>query len=90
MVSEPPILGYDDRYFLDRPYTREELFELQRQILSIIKRGSSDIEKDLKTTIDHKEIDTCLRKCYSKQLIKRERLGVENKVPIYRYYNIET
>jgi len=86
MTTPAPILGYDDRYFLDCQYTKEELFELQNQILFLIDERSSDIEKDLKTKINHKEIDLCLRKCYSKQLIKRERLGVENEVPVYRYY----
>lgn len=86
MIIQAPILDYDDRYFENCQYSREELFELQNQILSLIDRGSSDIEKDLKTKINHKEIDLCLGKCYSKQLIKRERLGVENEVPIYRYY----
>lgn len=87
MTSKHPIFDYDDRYFSDCQYTKEELFELQNQIISLISKGSSDIEKDLKTTINHKEIDLCLRKCYSKQLIKRERLSVENEVPVYRYYN---
>ena len=86
MTVQAPILGYDDRYFENCQYTKEELFELQNQILFLIDEDSSDIEKDLKLKIKHKEIDLCLRKCYSKQLIKRERLGVENEVPIYRYY----
>jgi len=86
MTVQAPIFGYDDRYFKNCQYSREELFELQNQILFLIDEDSSDIEKDLKTKFNHKEIDLCLRKCYSKQLIKRERLGVENEVPIYRYY----
>jgi len=86
MISEPPIFDYDDRYFLDCEYSRKKLFELQHQILSLITRGSFDIEKDLKTTINHKEIDLCLRKCFSKKWIQRERLGVKNEVPIYRYF----
>ena len=86
MIVQAPIFDYDDRYFLDCPYTREELFELQNQILFLIDECSTDIGKNLKTKINHKEIDLCLRKCYSKQLNKRERLGVENEVPIYRYY----
>lgn len=81
-----PIINYDDRYFMDCPYSREELLELQNEILSMISLGSTDIRKDLKTRINDKEIDLCLQKCYSKQLVKRERLGVENDVPIYRYF----
>lgn len=86
MTSEPPIFNYADRYFLDCKYNRDELFELQRQILFLIQKGSTDIQKDLKTTINDKEIDLCLIQCYSKHLLKRERLGVENEVPIYRYF----
>ena len=83
---KPPIFGYDDRYFLECENSREQLFELQNQILSIVSKGSSDIAQDLKTAIDHKEIDLCLRACFSKKLVYRERISVENQVPVYRYY----
>jgi len=90
MTHINPIFGYDDRYFLDCEYTEEELFELQNQILSIISSGSSDIRKEIKTKINDKEIDIILRQCYSKQLVQRERLGVETndekRTPIYRYF----
>ena len=90
MNIQAPIFDYDDRYFLDCEYTKEELFELQNQILPIMSSGSSDIRKEIKTKINDKEIDTILRQCYSKQLVQRERLGVETnyekKTPIYRYF----
>ncbi len=86
MTVQTPIFDYDDRYFVNCQYTREESFELQNEILSIISSGSTDIRKDLKTKINDKEIDGCLRKCFSKKLIQRERLGVENEIPIYQYY----
>lgn len=81
-----PIIDYDERYFADCNYTREELSELQNDILAVISSGSTDIRKDLKTKIVDKEIDLCLRICYSKRLVKRERLGAESDVPIYRYF----
>ena len=79
MTIQAPILSYANKYFLNCQHAKEKLFELQNQILSLMDRCSSDIQKDLKTKINHEEIDLCLRTCYSKQLIKRKRLGIENE-----------
>ena len=39
-----PIFDYDDRYFLECPYTKEKLFEIQRKILEAT--DSTDLEKN--------------------------------------------
>ena len=85
-MTDIHVVEYDDRYFTNCKYTREQLYELQNQILSIITKGSLDIEKDLDSKIIHKEIDTILRNCYKKKLVIRERLEVIDEVPIYRYF----
>ncbi len=90
-MDEFPIVEYDDRYFAHSKHTREELYEEQKHILSIIRNGSSDILKDLDSKIDEKEIDLMLRDAYRKGMIKRERTGVKvitkfHKIPIYRYF----
>ena len=86
-----PIVDYDERYFFHSKHNAQELYGLQRKILSIISKGSFDILKDLDSKMDEKEIDLILRDSYSKGLTKRERLGVKvitkyHKIPIYRYF----
>ncbi len=85
-MTEKHIVEYDDRYFAHCNYTRQQLYDLQNQILSIITKNSSDIEKDLDSKIDHKEIDLILKNYYKKKLIDRERLEVVDEIPIYKYY----
>ena len=85
------IVEYDDRYFAQCKYTRAELYEEQKRILSIIQNGSLDISKDLDSKIDEKEIDLMLRDAYQMKLVKRERTGMiiinpHHKIPIYRYF----
>ena len=87
--SPGPIFSYDDRYFLDCKHTKEELYVLQEQILSIIKKGSSDIFLDAKrhTNIDDKEIDVCLSQSFHYGLIERERGQSDDKRHrVFRYF----
>ena len=69
-----PIFSYDDRYFSDCKHTKEELHLLQEQILSTVRKGSSDLFQDVKrqTSIDDKEINVCLSQSFHYGLIERE------------------
>lgn len=51
MAVRIPTFDYDERYFADCGYMREESFELQNEVLSVISLASIDIRKDLKTKI---------------------------------------
>lgn len=82
-----PVFDFDDRYFLDCEYTRDELYQLQQKTIELSKT-SVDLKQDLKkqTKFNDKEIDTCLSQFYKRDLLKRERIRVNIDRPIYRYY----
>lgn len=82
-----PIFSYDDRYFSDCRHTKEELYVLQEQILSIIRKGSSDIFLDAKrhTDIDDKEIDVCLSQSFHYGLIERYQSD-DKRHRFFRYF----
>ena len=82
-----PIFSYDDRYFSDCKYTREELYRLQEQILLIIRKGSSDIFQEVKkhTSVNDKEIDVCLRQSFHYGLIERKRYIQDDGHRFFRY-----
>ena len=82
-----PIFTFDDRYFQDCEYTREELYQLQQKTIELMKT-SVDLKKDLKeqTEFNDKEIDTCLSQFHHRGLLKSERVGIVGDRPIYRYY----
>jgi hypothetical protein len=81
MSDKPPIFDYDDNYFKDCEYTREELFDLQRTLLAIQK--SKNLFEDLKkqTVFNEKEIRVCLSMAFEKKVIKRKR----NPLPVWKY-----
>ena len=88
---EAPLYGYNEQYFVLNPkYTKEELFAIQAKILVLISEGSEDIEKDLNSKIDQKVIRSILMQFWRRELIKKERLGVETidgkRKPTHRYY----
>lgn len=80
------VFDYDDRYFLQSDYSREDLFELQRITLSL--KHSRDVRMDLleQTRFNEQEIDTCLGRFYNKKLIQREKIGLIGEKVIFRYY----
>lgn len=85
------IFDYNPQFFRLHPeYTREELLNLQEDILVVISEGSDDIEKDLNSKMDRYHIHVILRECHDRKLVQREKLGYEvikgNKVPVYRYF----
>ena len=86
-MPQYPVFEYDDRYFQDCEYTREELYKLQEKTIELMKT-SIDIKKDLRenTDFNDKEIDTCLSQFHKRGLLKNERIGIEGDTPIYRYY----
>lgn len=81
------VFTFDDRYFQDCKYAKEELYQLQQKTIELM-RTSNDLKKDLKeqTKFKHKEMDTCLSQFYHRGLLKQERVGVEEDIPLYRYY----
>ena len=86
-MTKYPVFTFDDRYFQDCEYTREELYLLQQKTIELMKT-SKDLKKDLKeqTKFNDKEIDTCLSQFHHRGLLKQERIGIEEDRPIYRHY----
>ncbi|MDE0265658.1 MAG: hypothetical protein OXK17_01310 [Thaumarchaeota archaeon] len=81
-------MDYDDRYFLNCDYSREELLEMQQKIMSLISSGSKDIAKDVSKIINvnNTEIQACLHYAYSKGLVDKERIEGCGDVPAYVYF----
>lgn len=86
-MTKYPIFTFDDRYFQDCEYTRDELYQLQQKTIELMKI-SNDLKKDLKeqTKFNDKEIDTCLSQFDHRGLLKKERIRIDGDRPIYRYY----
>ena len=86
-MTDHPVFTFDDRYFQDCEYTKEELYQLQQKTIELMKT-SADLKKDLKrqTKFNDKEIDTCLSQFHHRGLLNQERIGIEGNRPIYRYY----
>jgi len=91
------IFDYTDKYFILHPeYTRKELYELQDNIWKLIKKGSSDIERDLHSDIDSFDINYILKICNDRGLVKKVKTGNEwvtgsewvknKKISVYRYF----
>lgn len=82
-----PVFDFDERYFQDCKYTREELYQLQEKVIELMKT-STDLKKDLKekTIFNDKEIDTCLNQFHKRGLLKSEKITMNEDKPIYRYY----
>ncbi len=89
--TQAPLYGYNSQYFrLNPKYTKEELYGLQDEILVIISEGSNNVEKDLNTKIDRSIIHGMLMQFWRRELVKKERLGIEiindQRIPINRYF----
>ena len=84
-----PIMDYDDRYFRECKYSKKDLFDMQEKILSMAACGSEDIGKDVGeiTEVNDWEIQVCLRRAFSKGLVGRDRVGMRDPVPLYRYHS---
>lgn len=91
------IFDYTDKYFILHPeHTRKELYELQDDIRAIIRKGSSDIERDLHSDIASFDINYILKKCNDRGLVKKVKTGNEwvvekewmknKKISVYRYF----
>jgi len=91
------IFDYTVTYFiLHQEHTRKELYELQDNIWKLIKKGSSDIERDLHSDIDSFDINYILKICNDRGLVKRVKTGNEwvtesewtknKKISVYRYF----
>ena len=71
--TKAPIFEYDDRYFIESKYTREELYKLQEIVLQQIKTNPSTYIYELKKIKDYdqKEIDTILTMLVNLKIEKR-------------------
>ena len=80
-MTKYPVFIFDDRFFQDCEYTREELYQLQQKTIELMKT-SNDLKKDLKkqTKFNDKEIDTCLSQFHHRGLLKQERVRVEGDI----------
>jgi len=91
VILNGSIFDYTDKYFILHPeHTRKELYELQDNIRAIIRKGSSDIERDLHSDIDSFDINYILNKCNDRRLVKKVKTGNEwvnnKKISVYRYF----
>ena len=97
VILNGSIFDYTDTYFLLHPeHTRKELYEVQDNIWKLIRKGSSDIEKDLHSDIDSFDINYILKLCHDRNLVKRVKTGNEwvtggewvknKKISVYRYF----
>ena len=62
LIKKAPIFEYDERYFSDCNYTREELHHLQDQILKLREKNPNTVLYEIKkiSNIEYKEIQTIL------------------------------
>lgn len=81
----PPIFDYDDRYFQESPYTRDQLFEIQRKLLSLT--NSTDLEKDmlLDSDVDITHIRFILDIAHKKGIINKIRIKPLHNHYFYKY-----
>lgn len=85
------IFDYTEKYFILHPeYTIEKLYELQNDILTIIRKGSRDIKMELNSDIDSFHINYILKLCRDRHLVKRVKTGNEwvnnKKISVYKYF----